>query len=800
MKKQIAVLMAAATAVTTVAPAIANADVNTHDSSVDGIVSEVKAKLNEKYKANDETGVSLPASNAVADVLNSRYAILVGGSNLNSTAINNAGFKKIAESDYKDYNFAFAVKDENDQVTLVGKENKDWYVVDDASKLANVLENSGENVQVAIIDKGAKDGLSYRTTGNKHYVIGNKTVADTDTTVSLGKVASDLFNIASKNKDSFVKKLKVTVRTGNDNTYTEKEYTIVDGNKAGSDSELSNDITKVELTLSGVSTPIVLEVGSDALDLEEARDENNNKLDVVGSANDSTVSDKVAKFEFIENDGDNNKSVKVDIPDGDSEVYTYTKYTEEKIELNNIYTKKDGYTNEGADLINSIVDAMNSKNGEKTFNFRGVSYIIDDTNFSDADKNGLKKPVIKAKDNGYELSFYMKVTNANDTEVHKTLRFVITGENQKDLSDVLSALKDKKNVVAGQFTRLMGSNRYATAIAVSQEQFNPGDASTVVIVGGYSQTDGLAAAPLAAAKNAPLLLADAKNGLSNETLAEIDRAAVTKKKDLKNKTVYIVGGEKSVPKSVEKQLEDKFGAVVVRVSGANRYDTSLSVAKRLNYDNNLKAATNGSSVDRVFVVGGEGAADAMSVSSVAAQVDITNGFVSPILVVNKNGISRDVREFVQNDLGMPKDAYLIGGTASLASQVFDDFKIAAKSVTRLSGENRYATNVEVVNTFFRNKNNTTDTGKTVADGVIVTSGDNKYLVDAQTSGAFAASIDAPILLTGNKLTGDQEDFFKKGKTDAKNGILRDVNHDNIYQVGGVVSSDVMSYIVDKLSL
>lgn len=163
---------------------------------------------------------------------------------------------------------------------------------------------------------------------------------------------------------------------------------------------------------------------------------------------------------------------------------------------------------------------------------------------------------------------------------------------------------------------MSGVNRYATAIEVSKDQFEKGQADSVVIVGGEAKFDGLSAAPLAASQNAPLLLANPKTGLSKDTLDEIGRVA----KNLSKKTVYIVGGENSVPASVEKQLKDKFGVTVVRVAGLDRTATSLEVARRLRY-NKLADGVTPSSNNTTYFVGANGAADAMSVSAVAARKD-----------------------------------------------------------------------------------------------------------------------------------------------------------------------------------
>lgn len=135
MKKQIAVLMAAATAVTTVAPALANADVNEHDASLSDIVAKVKKALDTKYKGKNDDGINAASNKTLAeDYLNSRYIVLVNHAG--------QGFKDFASSDYKDADQKFEVE----KGVYVGKgetnNNTQWFVVDDASDLAKLLESN----------------------------------------------------------------------------------------------------------------------------------------------------------------------------------------------------------------------------------------------------------------------------------------------------------------------------------------------------------------------------------------------------------------------------------------------------------------------------------------------------------------------------------------------------------------------------------------------------------------------------------------------------------------------------------
>lgn len=804
MKKQIAVLMAAATAVTTVAPVLASADVNDYNASTSEVVSKITNALNKRYKNKTEDGINASNANAVDAYMNSVYAVAIKlPSSLNSAQLDKYDVVELAKSKYNNT----PVYDEITSKDVFGTSNVNRvYIVKDASKVQGLIENNvigkGTNdvVKVAIVAKGDKDGSAVETLTDKHYVITKNKDAikniDDETEVSLSKLANELkkelYNKdANGKKLSYVDTLKITIKG-------EDEKPAVEG----TDYE-GKKVTKVKLTLES-GKEYTLEANDKAFDLAKPVDKDGNEIDMT-KANAQNVLDTVEGFKYLENK--DNKEATVVIPLGDTDVYTVQDVSSSTLELGKIFSKKDGYTVEGKDLVNGIVDARNFKNGNANFNFRGVNYTLaykngagpitnkdhtDDAFYTSGDL----KPKIEKVGNGYVLRYNVSVVNTNDNTGNVVLQFVIKGDSQKDLATVLNDLNGSNSVVAGHFTKLEGANRYETAIDVSVEKFDPETADTVVIVGGEALMDGLSAVPLASAKNAPILLAHPKTGLDNKTMSEIKRAC----KGLSRKTVYVVGGENSVPASVVKQLEDKFGAVVERVSGSDRFDTSLEVARRLKYDENVDVNKN------LFIVGGEGAADAMSISPVAA-TNMNNDIkkadskkkakVSPILVVPKTGLKRTTRNFITEFKG---DKYIVGGENIVSSDVYRNIVTTkeAGDVSRISGGNRFDTNVQIIKEFYTektdsNKDNLLDDNKIVVNGAVFTSGENKYLVDPQTAGPLAAEKQAPIVLSGSKLTNDQVNLLKD------KGVLSDVKTD-VYQIGGVVSADVMSVVVDKLGL
>ena len=748
MKKQIAVLMAAATAVTTVAPVLASADTIKHDNvSIGEVEKKIADALADKYASDKEDGIRVPGPDAVKGYENSKYAVIVDADGAIADA-DAYGLVPVANTIYSGLAEATPV--------VAGHVR---YVVTDAAKVKNLIEKRMSSpkatgvkaTSVLIVDKGVKDNKSTYTTTNKHYVAATASTADADTQVSLDTIDTKAEIDALAGVVAPVSFVKAVTRTGN-------QVTI----------ELKSG-KKIEVG-----------VNSEALDFTAPKAEKQ-ALTLEAVRNSQAVADQVVDFAKIANVGGVSRTL--DLPLVGTHEYVLDDVEVHEIAVPTVYTKAEGYSKAGADLINPLIRAKRDNKADYSFNYKGVNYALaTDAGVKVANDAQAEAAVdtanakIDVAGDGYVLRLNVRVLDKNDKDRFKTLQFKFEGKTQQDLVRVLTDLKGKNEVVVGKFVKLAGSDRAATAVEVSKERFGYKEADSVVVVGANALIDGLSAAPLAAAKNAPVLIAG-KNGLDNGSLAEIERAC----KDLSNKTVYIVGGENSVSYAAKKQLEDKFGAVVVRLAGDDRYDTSLEVDHRLVKDGQASTTR--------FVVGGNGAADAMSASAVAAKK--TAGKVSPILVVKKDGIKATTRTYLA---GKVDQAYVVGGTSTASTQVFKDIEkvinqtpandnATVNEVKRLSGEDRYATNLAVINEFYANPK---------ANGLAVVSGKTQYLVDAQTAGAFAADRGLAVLLTADKLNKAQEDTLA-------NGVLKGLKT-NIYQVGGVVSNDVMKSVVDILGL
>ncbi|MDU4881281.1 MAG: cell wall-binding protein Cwp8, partial [Clostridioides difficile] len=313
------------------------------------------------------------------------------------------------------------------------------------------------------------------------------------------------------------------------------------------------------------------------------------------------------------------------------------------------------------------------------------------------------------KDKPEKSSFDIVLSKANE----KPETISVSSKNHKlvrDLHKVLTDVKDGKEL---KVEVLSGDSRFTTAVEVSKERFKDGEAEAIILVGEDAIVDGLASAPLASQKNAPILLSK-KDSLPSEIEAEILRVLGS---NLSSKKIYIVGGESKVSKETEEKLSKLGVSKVERVSGEDRFETSLEIAKQLK--DTFKTA---------FVVGGNGEADAMSISARAAQ------FGAPIIVTG-NELDANAEKLLKG-----KELEIVGGENSVSKEVEDklvDIDLNNK-VERLAGENRKDTNAKVINKYYA--------GATKAyvakDGYV---GGNGQLVDALTAAPLAASSKAPIV-------------------------------------------------------
>ena len=259
-------------------------------------------------------------------------------------------------------------------------------------------------------------------------------------------------------------------------------------------------------------------------------------------------------------------------------------------------------------------------------------------------------------------------------------------------------------------TSIIGSDRYETAGKIADKL---GSYDTAVLVNATStMSDGLSAAGLAGKEDAAILLVK-KDSIPKATM---DRLSKVKK-------VYIIGGENAISQKVVNQLKKNNVKVnIERLGGKTRVETSELVAKEIG------------SYKKAFVVNGfKGEADAMSASSVAAREE------APILLTNGKSSKEDRKSGVSY--------YVVGGKSVMNDSIVKKYK-----AERISGDDRYETNREMINEFYG-----------ASETLYFANGET--LVDALTASTIAK--DDGLVLVGRK---------------SDNKIL---NKKNTIQVGGM---------------
>lgn len=276
---------------------------------------------------------------------------------------------------------------------------------------------------------------------------------------------------------------------------------------------------------------------------------------------------------------------------------------------------------------------------------------------------------------------------------------------------------------SGGVSRIAGSNRYATAVAVSQEGW-PNGASTVILVRGDetvesspgAPVDASAGAPLAYEMNAPVLITPSSS-LHSLTQSEIQRLGASR--------VIILGGTAAISSSVQNSLQN-MGLQVERIAGANRFETAALIGTR------LRNESGGGPLGTAFIVNSHSYTDALAVAPHAAR----QGF--PILLVH--GTNTPISTHTQNaisSLGI-SNVVVVGGTAAISNNVYN--AIPVNSRIRVSGANRYATAVQLNSRYLPSG----------TQEIFITEG--REFVDAMSGAVLAAKRNSGLLMVNNNDT------------------------------------------------
>ena len=275
---------------------------------------------------------------------------------------------------------------------------------------------------------------------------------------------------------------------------------------------------------------------------------------------------------------------------------------------------------------------------------------------------------------------------------------VLYGEHYANLS----SFKVSPESTTSPVTRIYGADRYKTAFAAAdalKKELGVFRFENVIIASGTEFADALSGSYLASVKKAPILLVT-----KNQSVQDSVRDYV-KENLSQGGTVYILGGEVAVPKSMEEALT---GYNIVRLGGANRYETNLLILQEAGVGNSP-----------ILVCSGLNFPDSLSASATKL----------PILIVSGN-LDAKQKEFLAATSGTK---YIIGGPNAVSEKIENTLKTYG-SVKRIGGANRFETSVLLAEEFFSSP----------TSAVLAYSAN---FPDGLSAGPLAASLNAPLILT-----------------------------------------------------
>ncbi|MGM0837614.1 MAG: SpoIID/LytB domain-containing protein [Bacillota bacterium] len=253
-------------------------------------------------------------------------------------------------------------------------------------------------------------------------------------------------------------------------------------------------------------------------------------------------------------------------------------------------------------------------------------------------------------------------------------------------------------------TSLRGSDRYETSVRIAEYGWKNGF-QTVVIGRGDNPVDALTGSVLAKKQNAPLLLVKTD---------EIPASVQTLLQSVTIEEILVLGGTSAISEKTFNNLQN-YSTKVTRISGSDRYDTSVDVAGQLQPKGEV-ILTSGSSTSP----------DALSIASYAALNQI------PILFTRNDALPNSVQKYLI-DHNIEK-VTIIGGTQAVSENVKIKLETLTEEVKRVRGTDRYATSVAIVNEYDLDPRN-----------LFFARGEE--FIDALPGSVLAAKMEAPLLLT-----------------------------------------------------
>ncbi|MDU4277661.1 N-acetylmuramoyl-L-alanine amidase [Finegoldia magna] len=270
-------------------------------------------------------------------------------------------------------------------------------------------------------------------------------------------------------------------------------------------------------------------------------------------------------------------------------------------------------------------------------------------------KEGTNKVVLANQDNYSDVLTAAPFAKANNA----SLLYVSSNSISKEVMSEIARLKSKEITIIGgeksvdeglkkelekrnfKVNRLSGADRYKTSAQIASKLID-GKTTTLEIASGENYADALSLNNAAEKDKAPILLV---------RVNAIDKSVEDVIKSSKASLINIAGGEKSVSESTKANIKKISNATVNRIGGADRYETSILLAKY------------SGAKEVVVVASGENFADALVAAPFSAKQK------GAILLTNKDKLGQKTEQFIK-DTKFNK-SYVIGGEKSVSEDVIN---------------------------------------------------------------------------------------------------------------------------------
>ena len=270
-------------------------------------------------------------------------------------------------------------------------------------------------------------------------------------------------------------------------------------------------------------------------------------------------------------------------------------------------------------------------------------------------KDGTNKVVLANKNNYSDVLTAAPFAKANNA----SLLYISSNSISKEVMSEIARLKAKEITIIGgeksvneglkkelekrnfKVERLSGTDRYKTSAQIASKLITD-KTTTLEIASGENYADALSLNNAAEKDKAPILLV---------RVNAIDKSVEDVIKSSKASLINIAGREKSVSENTKANIKKISKATINRIGGANRYETSILLAKY------------SGAKEVVVVASGEDFADALVAAPFSAQ---QNG---AILLTNKDKLSDNAEKFIK-DTKFNK-SYVIGGEKSVSEKVIE---------------------------------------------------------------------------------------------------------------------------------